>query len=295
MKKVVLAGGTGFIGSYIAKRFDQIGYQVFIVSREDEHTSWIQNDLKSALENAELVINLAGKSINCRHTEKNRKHIISSRLNSTKLIGGAIKACSVPPKLWINASAAGVYKPSVDEPMTEDKTDFGDDFLANVVRQWEAAFFDFNLPATRQVALRTSVVLGRDGGVLKPIVLLSQFGLGGKHADGNQVFSWIHVEDYFRVLLFLLEKEPIDSVVNCSSPNPVSNKEFMHTLRKTLHVRIGLPAPKFAIQLGAKFIGTEPALILNSSYVIPKRLLDAGLEFKFPTVDAALADLLDSE
>jgi len=295
MKKVVLAGGTGFIGSYIAKRFEQIGYEVFVVSREEEHTSWIQNDLKNALENAELVINLAGKSINCRHTEKNRIHIIGSRLNSTKLIGSAIKACSIPPELWINASAAGVYRPSVDEPMTEDQTDLGDDFLADVVRQWEAVFFDFNLPATRQVALRTSVVLGRDGGALKPLVLLSRFGLGGKQADGKQMFSWIHVEDYFRVLLFLLEKESIGSVINCSSPNPLSNKEFMQALRKTLHIPIGLPAPKFAIQLGAKVIGTEPELILNSSYVIPKLLLDAGFEFEFPTVDLALNDLLTSK
>jgi len=295
MKKVVLTGGTGFIGSYVAKRFRESGFQVAIVSRESGDISWNHADLREAFEDSELVLNLAGKSINCRHNEENRRLILNSRLNTTQLIGLAINDCVIKPKLWVNASAVGIYKPSITKPITEEESELGTDFLADVVRQWENKLFDFKFPETRQIVLRTSVVLGRDGGALKPLVLLSRLGLGGKQADGKQMFSWIHVEDYFRVLLFLIDNPSMSKVINCTAPNPVSNKDFMQNLRKVLHVLVGLPAPKFAIQLGAKVIGTEPELILNSSFVIPKRLHDAGFEFKFPTVDLALNDLLASK
>ena len=292
MKKVVIAGGTGFIGTYLTKRFEENGYKVFIVSREAKHVSWKPVELIEVLEGAELVVNLAGKNINCRHNAANRKAIIDSRVNTTMWIGNAIEACKMPPKLWVNASASGVYKPSYNKEMTEDETELGNDFLANVVREWEKTFFGYQLTETRQVALRTAVVLGQNGGVLKPLVMLSCFGLGGEQADGKQLFSWIHVEDYFRILLFLLENKTLSNVVNCASPTPVSNKEFMRTLRKTLKVPVGIPAPEFAIRLGAKLIGTEPELILNSSNVIPKRLLEEGFRFKFPSLEFALDDLL---
>jgi uncharacterized protein len=294
MKKVVLTGGTGFIGKYVAKRFRESGFQVVIVSREGGDASWNHTDLKEALDGAELVLNLAGKSINCRHNQENKRLILNSRLNTTQQIGLVINDCATKPKLWVNASAVGIYKPTMIKPATEDDSELGTDFLAEVVCQWENKFFDFKFPETRQIVLRTSVVLGRDGGALKPLILLSRFGLGGKQADGMQMFSWIHEEDYFQILLFLIHNPTINKVINCTSPNPVSNKDFMQTLRKIMHVLIGLPAPKFAIQLGAKVIGTEPELILNSSFVIPKRLLDTGFEFKFPTVDLALNDLISS-
>jgi len=295
MKKVVLAGGTGFIGRYVAKRFRESGFQVVIVSREDGDASWNRTDLKEALDGAELVLNLAGKSINCRHNQENRRLILNSRLNTTQQIGLAINDCTIRPKLWINASAVGIYKPSIITPITEDESELGTDFLADVVLQWENEFLSFKTKETRQIVLRTSVVLGRNGGALKPLILLSRFGLGGKQANGMQMFSWIHEEDYFRILLFLIDNPDVNNVINCTAPNPVSNKDFMQTLRKVMHVLFGLPAPRFAIQLGAALIGTEPELILNSSNVIPKRLLDAGFEFKFPTVDLALNDLLTSK
>ena len=295
MKKVVLAGGTGFIGRYVAKRFRESGFQVVIVSREDGDASWNRTDLKEALDGAELVLNLAGKSINCRHNQENRRLILNSRLNTTQQIGLAINDCTIRPKLWINASAVGIYKPSIITPITEDESELGTDFLADVVLQWENEFLSFKTKETRQIVLRTSVVLGRNGGALKPLILLSRFGLGGKQADGKQMFSWTHEEDYFQILLFLIDNPDVNNVINCTAPNPVSNKDFMQTLRKVMHVLFGLPAPRFAIQLGAALIGTEPELILNSSNVIPKRLLDAGFEFKFPTVDLALNDLLTSK
>ena len=292
MKKVVIAGGTGFIGSYLANRFEESGYSVLIVSRNPEHVSWKPIDLQEAFEGAELLINLAGKSINCRHNEVNRKAILDSRISTTRWIGNAVLACNVPPKLWINASAAGIYKPSINHGMTEDESKLGSDFLAEVVGKWEKAFFGFHLNETRQVALRTSVVLGKTGGALNPLVLLTRIGLGGKQAKGTQIFSWIHEEDYFRILLFLMENESIQGIINCTSPDPVSNKYFMHELRKTIGMPVGIPAPEFAIKIGAKVIGTEPELILNSSFVVPKRLLDVGFEFSYPDIAKALKDLL---
>jgi len=292
MKKVVIAGGTGFIGSYLTKRFIETGYQVLIVSREPRYVSWNPVDLIESLENAELVINLAGKSINCPHSEENKKAILDSRIDATNRIGNALLACKNPPGLWINGSASGIYKPSPDHGMTEDETDLGDDFLADVVRQWEKAFFEFDLPDTRKVALRTSVVLGRNGGALLPLLWLSRFGLGGKLATGSQMFSWIHVEDYFRILEYLIENKALVGILNCTSPEPLNNKEFMCAIRKTIHMPVGIPAPEFAISLGAKIIGTEPELILNSSFVIPKCLMDSGFKFIFPDIHTALADLL---
>lgn len=292
MKKIVIAGGTGFIGSYLSKRFWEKSYRVLVVSRNPEHVSWDLNDLIPALNGAEMVINLAGKSINCRHNEVNKKAILESRINATLSIGNAIGACKNPPKLWINASAAGIYRPSVDLAMKEDEPELGTDFLAEVVTQWENTFFQFQLPETRQVALRTSVVLGSDGGALMPLVWLSRFGLGGKQGDGNQMFSWIHVEDYYRILLFLYENDTLNGIVNCTSPAPVSNADFMLSLRQKLHVPVGIPAPKFAVELGAKLIGTEPELILNSSFVLPNRLMHAGFTFLFPDVGMALQNLL---
>jgi uncharacterized protein len=294
MKKVVIAGGTGFIGNYLSKCFHEFGYQVRIISRASNHLSWSPVELAKGLEAADLVINLAGKSVNCRQNNDNKNEIVNSRVNTTLAIGNAILNCKNPPKLWVNASAVGVYKPSARTPMTEDEVKLGTDFLADVVCQWESALFSFQLPSTRKVALRTSVVLGRDGGALKPLRSLAKFLLGGKQGDGSQYFSWIHEEDYFRILLFLLENSTLDGVINCTSPTPVSNSEFMHLLRKRLRVHIGIPAPKFAVKLGAAIFGISSDLILNSSYVIPKRLEDAGFVFNYPTLDLALIELIHS-
>ena len=293
MKKVVIAGGTGFIGSYLAIRFLQLGYNVVIISRQPGHTSWRPKHLIKALEDSDLVINLAGKSINCRHTKKNRQILIESRTNSTTWIGNAIKACENPPKLWINASASGVYQPSKFHAMTEERADFASDFVADLVLHWESIFLGFNLPETRQVALRTSVVLGRDKGALKQLAFLCRGGLGGKLGDGKQMFSWIHIEDYFRIVLFLLENPSIQGICNCTSPNPVMNEKLMKTLRKTLRIPFGIPTPRFAAIIGAAIIGTEPELLLNSSYLLPKILLDNGYEFLFPKIEETLSDLLN--
>jgi uncharacterized protein (TIGR01777 family) len=178
--------------------------------------------------------------------------------------------------------------------MTEEELKLGTDFLADVVRQWEEALFSFQLPDTRRVALRTSVVLGRNGGALKPLMNLTRFLLGGRQGDGSQYFSWIHEEDYFRILLFLLENPTIEGVINCTSPTPVRNKVLMHLLRRRLHAIFGIPSPKPVIQLGAFFLGISSDLILKSSLVLPKRLEDAGFVFNYPSLDLALIELIHS-
>ena len=292
MKKIVIAGGTGFIGSYLDMRFHERGYNVILVSRDKAHVPWELKALTEALNKADILINLAGKSINCRHTPTNKKVILESRIRTTELLGEAIQNCEKAPKLWINASATGVYKPSISRPMSDDETELGNDFLAEVVTSWEKAFFGFELVSTRQVALRTSVVLGKNGGALVPLVWLTRFGLGGKQATGTQMFSWIHLEDYFRAVLFLQEQDALQGVFNCTAPYPISNDVFMHALRNVLNVPFGIPAPEFAIRLGAKLIGTEPELLLNSAYVIPKKLSEAGFKFSFPDINKALHDLL---
>jgi len=292
MKKIVIAGGTGFIGSYLDMRFRERGYKVVLVSRDKAHVPWELIALTEALNKADILINLAGKSINCRHTPTNKKAVLESRIRTTELLGEAIRNCSQAPKLWINASATGVYKPSINHPMSEDETELGNDFLAEVVTSWEKVFFGRELASTRQVALRTSVVLGKDGGAIGPLVWLTRFGLGGKQASGTQMFSWIHLEDYFRVVLFLQEQDALQGVFNCTAPHPISNDVFMHALRSVLHVPFGIPAPEFAIRLGARLIGTEPELLLNSAYVVPKKLSEGSFKFSFPEINKALQNLL---
>jgi uncharacterized protein len=292
MKKIVIAGGTGFIGTYIVERFQKVGYTVLIVSRNSEHISWNPIGLTEALEDAEAVINLAGKSISCLHTEENRKAIIESRINTTLWLGNALLSCVNPPKLWINASATGIYKSSFDHLMTEDETEYNNDFLAEVVKHWEKTFFAFELSETRQIALRTSVVLGKGGGALQPLVTLSRLWLGGKQGDGRQIMSWIHEEDYFQILRFLIASKNMYGVINCTSPQPIPNREFMEQLRNCLRVPIGISAPEFAVKIGAWLRGIEPDLVLNSVNVYPKRLLDADFQFLYPDTAKTLKDLL---
>lgn len=291
MKKVVIAGGTGFIGSYLVKRFTDTGHHVLVVSRQKGYISWDTHELQKALEGADLVINLAGKSINCRHNSKNKRKLVNSRIQPTIRIGEVAARCKQPPVLWINASAAGVYKPSYNFANTEMNCEYDTGFLADLVLQWESVFFGFNLPKTRQVALRTSVVLGKGGGALTPLKMLTRLGLGGKHGDGKQLFSWIHIEDYFRILLFLIENEDIQGIVNCTSPKPVKDEVLMQTMRDVLQMQSGLPASVSVIRIVSFLIGTESSLLLNSSYLLPARLTEKGFNFAYGDIHKSLKSL----
>lgn len=294
-KKIVIAGGTGFIGKYVKEKFKSMGYVVMVISRSrgDLPRSDFQGIIR-ALENADTLINLAGRSVDCRYTEKNKAEILRSRTETTRLLGEAIEKCQNPPALWINAGTATIYRHAEDRPMTEDHGEIGTGFSVDVATRWEKAFFDFDLKQTRQVALRMAIVLGQHGGVIKPFLNLVRFGLGGPQGNGKQIFSWIHIADVFGIIRFVMEDPEIRGVYNCASPNPVTNKILMKTFREKTHTRIGLPSPAWLLKIGAVIIRTETELILKSRWVIPEKLLRAGYIFKYPILDGALENILSN-
>ncbi|MDN4608937.1 TIGR01777 family oxidoreductase [Sporosarcina highlanderae] len=292
-RKIVMAGGTGFIGKFFENRFTDSGYEVVHISRRPQHIAWTDTEnIVKALDGAEMLINLAGKTVNCRYNDKNKKDIMQSRTETTEILGHAIEKCDNPPPLWINSSTATIYRHAEDRPMTEADGEIGTGFSVDVAKAWEASLFAFKLPHTRQVALRIAIVLGEDGGVMEPYVNLVQFGLGGVQGPGNQMFSWIHVEDLYRIVLFLKENEKLSGVFNCAAPCPVTNREFMAELRKRMNRSFGLSSPKWMLEMGAVFIGTETELVLKSRWVVPDRLEKEGFNFTFDTIDKALLQIL---
>ncbi|MBD1382408.1 TIGR01777 family oxidoreductase [Metabacillus arenae] len=292
-KKVVLAGGTGFIGKYFEEKFNDLGYEVKIISRKSPHITWDNNaGIIEAMENAEILINLAGKSVDCRYNTKNKEEILKSRTETTQILGNALLECENPPPLWVNSSTATIYRHAEDRPMSEERGEIGSGFSVEVAKEWEKSFFAFQLPKTRQTALRIAIVLGGNGGVMTPFKNLVKFGLGGVQGSGNQKFSWIHIEDLFSIILFLKEKEELSGVFNCSSPHPITNREFMDHLRKAMNKKVGLSSPKWMLEIGASLIRTETELILKSRWVIPERLEREGYKFKFNKIEAALQQIL---
>jgi len=292
-KKVVIAGGTGFIGKFLGHQFKNAGYDVHVVSRTASSIRW--NDFSSivaALNGSDLLINLAGKSVDCRYNEKNKQEILRSRTETTRILGEAIQICQKPPHLWINSSTATIYRHAEDRPMTENGGEIGNGFSVNVAKSWEKSFFDFELKQTRQVALRMAIVLGKDGGVIKPFLNLVRFGLGGRQGNGRQMFSWIHIADLYNIIQFISAHKELRGVYNCAAPNPVSNAELMGIFRDKTRSKIGLPSPAWFLKIGAVLIGTETELILKSRWVIPEKLMQAGFHFTYPTVDGALENIL---
>ncbi len=301
MKKIVIAGGNGFIGQALARYFVLQGRRVVILSRKhhlDEpgihYVKWDAKELGSwmnELENAEALINLCGKSVNCRYTHKNKERIYDSRLHPTYLLGEAVGVCHRPPKVWINGVSATIYRHAEDRPMDETGGEIGAGFSVDVCKKWEQVFFDADTPGTRKVALRMAIVLGSHGGVLPVFERLVRFGLGGKQGSGWQRFSWIHETDLCRCVELMVEHQDFEGVYNASAPQSPYNHQFMETLRNRLKIPFGLPATPWMIQLGTRLIGTEAELVLKSRWVQPTRLLKTGFTFKYPTLDEALMEL----
>ncbi|MFJ7754429.1 TIGR01777 family oxidoreductase [Peribacillus muralis] len=292
LKKVVLAGGTGFVGQYFEQHFRNLGYEVVIISRQTPHIGWDdRKGIEEAIDNSDMLINLAGKTVNCRYNEENKKEILESRTDTTIVLGHAIEQCQNPPSLWINSSTATIYRHAEDKPMTEEDGEIGSGFSVEVAQAWERSLFTFQLPQTRQIALRIAIVLG-DGGVMTPYRNLVKFGLGGHQGSGYQKFSWIHLEDLFNIVLFLRKNEKLEGVFNCSAPNPVTNRELMAQLRKAMNKKMGLPCPVPILTMGAFFMRTETELILKSRWVLPERLEKEGYAFKFNHLDQALKQIM---
>ena len=298
MKKIIIAGGSGFLGKVLETYFVQKEYQVKILTRNPKRNNeiyWNAKDLgawTNHLENAEALINMTGKSVDCRYTESNKKEIYNSRIDSTNLLGLAINLCENPPKAWFNSSTATIYRHSLDKQMTEENGEIGNNFSMDIAKSWEKAFYKVTNHKTRKIALRTSIVMGRNGGAITPLKALTKFGLGGKQATGKQKVSWIHELDFARAIDFLMQNENLEGNFNLSVKYPTNNKTLMQIMRKVLGIPFGISHPVWLIRLGAKLIGTESELVLKSRNVIPKRLLDNGFKFQFETIELALEDLL---
>lgn len=298
--KLIIAAGTGFLGEVLVNHFKNKFEEIVILTRRKSETrnniKYVHWDAKTLtgweteLEKADVLINLAGKSVDCRYTDENKATILASRIDSTAILNLAVLNCTNPPKHWLNSSTATIYRHSEDKQMTEENGEIGDDFSMNVAKAWEQTFFEVPTKNTLKTALRTSIVLGKKGGAFVPLKRLVQFGLGGNQGNGNQFVSWIHEYDFARATEFIIEKEMIGTV-NVVAPNPVRNKDFMKQLRKTIGIPIGLPTPFLLLKLGARIIGTEPELVMKSRNVIPERLLQKGFKFEFDTLYKTLQNL----
>lgn len=300
MKKIILAGGSGFIGNYLAQYFWRKGYEVVVLSRREisirggvRYEKWNTEETESwreELEEAFILINLSGKSVAVRHNEKNKKEILDSRIKSTRILNKAVSECRNPPQFWFNASGATIYKTSFEEKRDEYYTELEDEFLSDVIIAWEREFFGTEIPNVSKIAMRTAVVLGKSGETYEKLNLLSKFGLGGKQGSGNQIMSWIHIEDYARIIDFCIEKN-LNGIVNMASPNPVTNAEMMRAFREMNDVLLGIPTPEWLVILGAKIVGIEPDFVLKSYNVVSKRLSENGFKFKYPMIREALTSL----
>jgi uncharacterized protein len=302
MKKVVLAGGSGFLGRVLARHFLRKGWEVVVLTRGSGSAisgarvmNWDGRTVgawAAELEGCDLVVNLCGRSVNCRYTPENRREIFASRLDSTRALGEAISACRHAPPLWINSSSATIYRHAEDKEMTEAGGEIGSGFSVEVCQNWEIALFQVLAPHTRKVALRSAMVLGRDsGGVFQVLSKLVRFGLGGAMGLGTQFVSWLHEADFCGIIDWLNEHEELVGPINACAPEPIPTRQLLAALRRTYHMPVGLPASRLMLEAGAWMMGTETELILKSRRVVPGRLRDSGYAFQFPEIDGAVRDL----
>lgn len=301
---VVVFGANGFIGRYLTRYLSRLGKELVAVARHRKGWSgdgmFLEWDGKSqgpwalALEGAEAVINLSGRSVNCRYNETNRRLILESRTLSTLAIGKAIRACKIPPKVWLNSSTAAWYRHAEDKAQDEWLGEAGTGFSCDVARAWEEAFFGSLVPAeTRKVALRSGMVLANEPDTVFDVLRhLSSLGLGGTMASGTQRISWIHMEDFLRATQFILQDGLIDGVVNITTPEFPTNREWMKHFRNTVGMPIGLPASQWMLEIGSRWMKTETELILKSRWAMPRRLMNAGFRWRWSQAGDALADLM---
>lgn len=309
--RIVLPGGSGQVGAIVARDFQSQGHDVVVFARNASRAPWriVPWDGRTLdrwieeLENADLVLNLAGRNVNCRYNETNRREIKESRTRSTRLLGEAIARLIHPPKIWMNASTATIYRHALDRAMDEATGEIGGNeqnipstwrFSIDVATSWENEFFAAKTPATRKIALRSAMVMSPDrGGIFDTLLRLVRFGLGGTSGSGKQFVSWIHERDFLRSVQYLIDHDDLDGAINIASPNPLPNAEFMSDLRGAWGTRIGLPASAWMLELGAVVLRTETELILKSRRVIPGRLLAHGFQFDFPVWKDAARDLVE--
>jgi uncharacterized protein (TIGR01777 family) len=306
--RVVIPGGSGQLGRLLSRYFVRRGRPVVVLTRRPGAAEagvteclWDGETLGpwvAAIDGAAAVVNLAGRSVNCRYTRRHRREMTVSRIASTRLLGEAIAGCTTPPPVWLNSSTATIYKHSVDHPMTEWHGVIGatpeakDALSVEIAAAWEREFFAAATPRTRRVALRTAIVLSNEAGNMLTILRrLARWGLGGAMAGGRQYVSWIHEADFCRAVDFLITGTELEGVVNVAAPGPVTNAELMRRVRAEQGRRFGLPAARWMLEVGAFFLRTETELVLKSRRAVPGRLKEAGFHFDFPTLADALSAL----
>jgi len=307
--KIVIPGGSGQVGSILARAFQAEGHDVIILSRRPEPRPWrvVEWDgvtvgaWRDEIDGCDVVINLAGRTVNCRYTPAHRADILQSRVQSTTAVGQAIATARRKPRVWLQASTATIYAHRYDAPNDERSGILGGHeadapqawrFSIEVARAWEQAFDEAATPGTRKVALRSAMTLSPDaGGVFATLLWLARRGLGGTAGDGRQFMSWIHDADFVAAIRWLIAHDAIDGVVNVASPHPLPNGEFMRILREAQGIRVGLPASRWMLEVGAVFLRTETELVLKSRRVVPGRLLEHGFRFRYPDWPNAARDL----
>lgn len=311
----VIAGASGFIGTAVAEAFAVDGYEVRFIGRSAE-SRWGDSDaLGRAVDGADVVVNFAGRSVNCRYTDRNRQDILDSRLTTTHALREAITRAERPPCVWLNASTATIYRHSMDRPNTEADGEIGSGFSVDVATSWERELFAGSLPETRRVALRMAIVIG-DGPAARMLLTLARCGLGGTQYDGwcpphhryrgigadptgqptapcyrtrgRQKFSWVHIDDVVQAIRFIRDDDRLSGPINISSPSPSDNRTLMRTLRRVVGAPVGLPTRRWMLELGMWVLRTESELILKSRWALPGILTDAGFTFAHTDLEAAL-------
>jgi len=303
MKTIIIFGANGFLGRYLTDWLVKKGWKVIGIARREtgmhpdaKFVKWnglSAGEWEGRLEGSQLVVNLAGRSVNCRYGAKNREAILKSRVDTTRLIGEAIHKCDSPPSVWVNSSTATIYRHAEDFAQTEKRGELGTGFSVEVAKAWEDAFMNIEIPGSvRRIALRSSLVLANETGTVYDYLFkLALFGVGGRMGSGRQRVSWIHQEDFCRVVEFLEKKENASGIYNLVAPQVVTNAECMSEFRRIAGRSFGIPACRWMLEFGAAMLRTETELILKSRWVSPERLLEEGFLFKWPELNMALDDL----
>jgi uncharacterized protein len=298
--RIILAGGSGFLGQALAETLNKQGHEVIVLGRATAHQSMAARHVQwdgrtidewaELLEGARAIVNLTGRSVNCRHTPENRRAIMNSRVDSVRVLGQAVTRCAQPPKVFIQASSLAIYGNPDDRWCDEDAA-YGEGFSEDVCKRWESALEEVRAPGMRKVVLRIGIALAAEQGALPVLARLTRWYLGGTVGHGRQYVSWIHIADLNSIFVEAIKRDDLAGIFNATGPNPATNAEFMGQLRSALHRPCSPPVPAWATRIGARLIGTEASLALTGRRCRPKRLLDSGFHFKFPDLRRALADL----